>query len=448
MASGAQGLTTIEAAPVVGAPRALRPPKVAETKLRNGLRVLVVRKATVPRVEFRLVTPITGRRNPAVERVLAKTLTSGTPTRDSAEIAQEFQRLGATFAAAAGSDHFQVSGSVLAVNMEPFMALVAELLTDATFPAGEVALERERVVQEVRIARSQPQTIAAEATRRRLFGRHRYGIVLPQPDAVARVGRSPLARLVGEGISPRGAVLVVVGDVRPESAIEIIGSALSRWRGKAAGERPAGPPPIKRGPTLIVDRPGAVQTNIHIAGPAPNLTSDDSFAADLANTIFGGYFVSRLTENIRERRGYTYSPGSHLVHLQQASYFEVAADVGAEVTAPALVETRYELSRMAALEVEERELESAKRYRVGVQALRVQSQAGLAGVLAALVVHGLDIDYLRTYPQRINALTLADVRDASRAWLAPAGLVTVLVGDAARIRRDIEALDDVSVVTP
>jgi predicted Zn-dependent peptidase len=436
-----------EAVPVVGPPRPLRPPRVAEGTLRNGLRVLAVRKATVPRVELRLLTPVTGTRNAAAERVLAKTLTSGTTSRSSVEIAEELQRLGATFGAGVGADHFQVSGSVLASNFEAFLELTAELLTDSTFPADEVTLERQRVVQEVQIARSQPQTVATEVMRRRLFGRHPYGTLLPETDAVGRVGRAPLTRLVTERISSRGGVLVIVGDIGPQAAIELVDAALSKWRARRGTDASRAPRQITSGPTLVVDRPGAVQTNIRIAGPAPALCSDESFAADLANTIYGGYFISRLVDNIRERNGYTYTPGSHLVHMQHADYFEAVADVGAEVTAPALVETRYELSRMASKDVDETELEAAKRYRVGTQALRVQSQAGLAGVLAALVVHGLDIDYLRTYPKRITALSAADVRAASLAYLAPRGLVTVLVGDAERIRRDIEAFDETRLVT-
>ena len=440
-------MTILEAPPVVGPPRRLRPPRVAEATLRNGLRVLVVRKATVPRVEMRLLTPVSGTRNAATERVLAKTLTSGTRTRSSVEIAEELQRLGATFGAGVGADHFQVSGSVLSDNLEAFLELTAEILTASTFPSGEVTLERDRVVQEVQIARSQPQTVAAEVMRRRLFGRHPYGTLLPEPQAVARVGRAPLERLVAERISPRGGVLVVVGDVRPDTATELVEATLSKWRSRRGADTSRAPRGIAPGPTLIVDRPGAVQTNIRIGGPAPALGTDESFAADLANTIYGGYFISRLVDNIRERNGYTYTPGSHVVHMQHADYFEVVADVGAEVTAPALVETRYELSRMASKLVDDAELEAAKRYRVGSQALRVQSQAGLAGVLSALAVHGLDIDYLRNYPQRITALSAADVREASLIYLAPRGLVTVCVGDAQRIRRDIEAFDEVRLVT-
>jgi predicted Zn-dependent peptidase len=431
--------------PAVGKPRALKAPRIAEAKLRNGLRVLVVRKPTVPRVELRVMSPLGDVRNLAVERVLAKTLMSGTSKRNSVQIAQELQRLGAGFGAGVGRDHFQAMGSVLAPNLGAFLGLVSEILTDATFPSDEVALERGRVVQEIEMSRSQPQVLAAETLRKRLFGRHRYGLVLPEPSAVARVSRTSLQRVFTQSVGPRGGVVVLVGDVQPQAAIELLESTLGRWRAKVAADKTRPPPEPKRGPALFVDRPGSVQTSIKIAGSVPAIGSDDAYAMDIANTIFGGYFVSRWVDNLRERHGYTYSPHSSLVYSKLANHIEISADVGADVTAASLVETSYELGRMCALDVESSELDSAKHYRTGIQALRIQSQAGLASTLASLVTFGLGVEYLKTYPQRINALTTADIRAASESYLAPSRLVTVLVGDASRVLRDVEALGEVQL---
>jgi zinc protease len=435
----ARGLMQI---PDVGAPRRLTPPKVAEAKLRSGMRVLAVRKATVPRVELRLLIPYAST-NVAAARVLARTLVSGTSTRTSDQIAQDLQRMGASLNAGVGVDHFQVSGSTLSAHLMEYLELLAEVLTDAEFPDDEVALERGRTAQEVQIGRSQPETLAAEALRRRLFGRHRYGTVLPEPEQVLRVSPSVVRRSHREALGPRGAICVLVGDVQPTTVVGLVDERLKRWRTRVPSSKHEAPPAPKPGPALIVDRPGSVQTNILLAGTVPGIGTDDSYAMDLANTIFGGYFISRLTENLREDKGYTYSPYSGIANYQQANYVQISADVGTEVTAPALVETHYELGRMVALPVKPDELESAKRYRVGIQALRIQSQGGLASMLAGLVIHGLDIGYLREYPKRMTALSADDVREASARYLAPTGLITVLVGDRAAIERDVSALMEV-----
>jgi predicted Zn-dependent peptidase len=269
--------------------------------------------------------------------------------------------------------------------------------------------------------------------------------VLPEPSAVQKVGRATLSRIFTERIQPRDAVLVLVGDVQPQSALDLVDDVMSKWKARKAAARLPEPAPIKLGPTVLVDRPGAVQTNIRIAGPAVPPGHPESYALECANAIFGGAFMGRFIQNLREDKGYTYSPHSLFHHLRRASIFEIEADVGTEVTAPSLVETRYELGRMAALEVDKEELEAVQRYLAGIMSIRIQSQRGLAATIARLTVFGLDIGYLKEYPARINAVTTADVHDACMSYLAPTKLVTVLIGDASRIKADVEALEPVVI---
>jgi len=433
-------------APVPGPPRPLKTPTVAERKLRSGLRVYAVRKPGVPKVEVQLIVRIGERtRSGAPERLLAKTLTAGTSKRSSVDIAMELQRLGASLEAGVSPDALSVGGSVLAPNLGSYLDLMTEILTEAVFPGDEIAIEREVAVQEITIARSQPQVLAQEAVRRRLFGKHSYSLVLPDPAAVAKTGRAAVARLFAERVQPRDADLVIVGDVRPGHALDLVEQSLKAWRGGKAAAKTAEPRPSTPGPLLIVDRPGAVQTNIRFAGRTVAPGHPDSYALECANGIFGGAATSRLFLNIREDKGYTYSPYSTFQHLRHASYFEVGAEVGTEVTAPSLVETRYELGRMAALEVGKEELEAVQRYLTGLMALRIQSQRGLAATLGRLVAFGLGVDYLKDYPRRINAVTTADVLDAAARYMAPARLVGVLVGDASRIAGGVEALEPIVV---
>jgi predicted Zn-dependent peptidase len=432
--------------PLPGPPRPLKTPTVAERKLRNGLSAYAVRKPGVPKAEVQLVVPTGERtRSGAAERLLAKTLTSGTSNRTSFDIAMELQRLGASMEAGASPDALSVGGAVLAPNLGSYLELLAEVLTDAAFPSDEIAVEREVAVQEITMARSQPQVLAQEAVRKRLFGKHTYALVLPDPTVVGRTGRAPVARLHAERVQPRGANLVIVGDVRPGKVLDLAEQALKTWRARTAVAKTPQPVPAASGPTLIVDRPGAVQTNIRFAGRTVPPGHPDSYALECANGIFGGAATSRLFLNIREDKGYTYSPYSRFQHLRLASYFEVGAEVGTEVTAPSIVETRYELGRMAAVEVGKEELEAVQRYLTGLMALRIQSQRGLAASLAGLVTFGLGIDYLKDYPRRINAVTAADVLDVSERYLAPGRLSAVLVGDASRIASHVEALEPVQV---
>jgi predicted Zn-dependent peptidase len=165
----------------------------------------------------------------------------------------------------------------------------------------------------------------------------------------------------------------------------------------------------------------------------------------LANMIYGGYFSSRLVENIRERRGYTYSPRSSVDHQAAGSSFLVEADVATEVTGPALLETWYELGRMALLPVTEAELDAARRYVLGSMALSTATHAGLASTLSALVGAGLPPGWLAEHQRDLAAVTVDQIQEASRRYLASSALTAVVLGDAGRVTGQLETLAPVSI---
>jgi predicted Zn-dependent peptidase len=430
--------------------KGIRLPAVAERTLGNGLRLLAARRSGVPRLEARLLIPSArdGKApEPARARVFGRTLLAGTTNRSSVDIAQELQRLGGNLDAGVDAEDFVVYGSTLSSELPRFLALLSEVLTEATHPNDEVALQRDVAAQEVTLALSQPATVARQALLARLFGSHPYGQGLPPAEDVAAVKAGQLRKLGAKRLRPEGSILVLVGDVPPNRALDLAEAAFASWEG--GGGTPGLPAPALStpAPTLLVDRPGAVQTNIRIGGPAIGRTDPDYPKLALANLVFGGYFVSRLVDNIREKRGYTYSPGSGVTQNRVASYFSVQADVGTEVTGPALVEIRYELNRMLAGPIDEAELLSAKRYLSGTSSMAIQTQSGLAGYLGTLAVSGLPVEYLRDFPAAVDALTEDDVIEASRRYLDPRRLDTVLVGDASVIRSAVEAFDDVELQT-
>lgn len=435
------------AVPEVGPFRSAKLPAVDERTLGNGLRALAVRKPGIPLVQARLVLPApraqaTGS-DRAKQMLLAETLLSGTQRRDSVEVAEALQRMGATLNVHVDGEDVRLRGSALAPSLAEFLGLIGELLAEPAFPTDEVEIERARKAQEVLLQRSEPAVIARAALKRRLFGEHPYAGGLPEPEEVASVSAADLRRYFKSQVTARDGLLVLVGDLRPAKALDTAEAALGSWTGAGRKRRLPALPKIEPGPLLLVDRPGAAQSNIRIAGPALTRQDPGLPALLLANMIFGGYFSSRLVENIREHKGYTYSPRSWIDHQGLGSVLTVSADVGTEVTGPALLEMRYELGRMATLPVSTEELDSARRYLIGTTALSTQTQSGLADYLLALSLAGLGLDYLRTLPKRLEKVTVDDVRDAAAGYLAPARLPTVIVGDAKAIRDSLETLGSV-----
>jgi zinc protease len=435
--------------PTVVPPDEIPLPPVAERVLPSGLRVLAVQRSAVPTVEVRLRIPlgVEPERSLADDlaemTLLGETVLSGTTERSRTQLAADLQGLGANLSVSTDADRLAVLGSGLAPELPRLLGLLAEVVQGATYPEDEVLGERERLVAELGIARSQPSVLAREALLLRLHGGHPYGTELPEPTRLAAVEAASLRTLHGRVVSPAGAVLTLVGDVEPEAALDAAESALGGWTGGGATEIPD-VPALRIGGLTIVDRPGAVQTNIRLGGSAlPR--NDPRFAAQqVANVIFGGYFSSRLVSNIREDKGYTYSPRSGVEHAVRTSRLVVAADAATEVTAPALLEILYELGRISVLKVGEDELEAARQYAMGSLALSTSTSSGLASTLSVLAGSGIGPEYLRDHPAALAQVTREDVLAVAASVLAPARLIPVLLGDRERIEpfvAGIAALD-------
>jgi predicted Zn-dependent peptidase len=182
---------------------------------------------------------------------------------------------------------------------------------------------------------------------------------------------------------------------------------------------------------------------MRLALPAIDRTHEDFPALQLANLIFGGYFSSRWTENIREDKGYTYGPHSTIDHSIAGSMLVLSADVATEVTAPALLETWYELGRLATTPPKENELEQARQYVVGSLLLGMSTQAGLAGLASTYAGYGLRLDYLVGYSANLTKATRDQVADVATRYLAPAKAATVVLGDAERVESSLSLLGPV-----
>lgn len=428
--------------PPLGPHRRLRLPKTAERTLANGLTVIAIRRPVVPLVEVRLRVPF-ARAHIARGAMLGQTLFSGTEALTGVDIAAELQKVGGALSAGLDPDRLMISGNGLVSGLDRLLDLLFEVLDGAAYPANEVTTERDRLVDNIQIAQSQPAHLARVALLKRVYGRHPYAVQTPEPEDVRKVRPAQLRALHAERLHPAGATLVLVGDVQPEKALDAAERALGRWNGggKSADLPPT--PPLQPQPLLLVDRPGSVQSSLRMALPAVPRTHPDHAALQLANLVFGGYFSARWVENIREDKGYTYGPHSVVEHSVAGSALVVAAEVATEVTGPALLETLYELGRLANLPPRTDELEQARQYALGTLQLGMATQAGLAGLASTYAGFGLRLDFLAEHAAKLAKATSEDVAAAAAAYLAPARAVTVVLGDAARVAEPLATLGPV-----
>jgi predicted Zn-dependent peptidase len=434
------------AVPPLTAPRRARKLRSAERILPTGLRAVAVRKPGIPLVEVRVRVPflVAAPSHPARAVLLSDAMLTGTAEHDRTGLAATVQALGGELSVHVDADRLLVSGNVLATNLRALLALVASALNTATYPAAEVATERDRLVEKLKIARSQAGVVAGEARARRMWGEHPYARELPVPEAVAATTAAQLRRLHADLVRPDGATLVLVGDVSPARALDQVESALAAWTGSPPRRRVPPLPEPQPGPLLVVDRPGSVQSSLRLGTSAVPRYDNRYPALQLANLIFGGYFSSRWTENIREDKGYTYGPHSRIDHHVLGSSLLFDVEVATEVTAPAVVETRYELGRIASLPVTADEVDTVRQYAIGTLAISTATQSGLASTLSSLAGAGLGLDWLAEHPRQLSAVSVADVSAAAAEFLAPARLTQVVVGEAAAITAPLAALGPVT----
>ena len=431
--------------PDIGTQRSATGLTSVDTVLGNGLRVIAVHQPTVPMAEVRLRIPFAGTdpRHAAIAEVLAATILTGTQRRDRVAMDTDLALVGGELGAGVDPERLSVGGNALASGFDTLLDVLADALTGAAYRDEEVEGERARLVERIAVARSQPSMIAREALQRRRYGDHPFTRETPEAADVETVTVDEVRAMHRNSLLPKGSVLVFVGDVDPDTAIAKIGAALAGWASdKSAVELPD-LPEVAAGDVLFVPRSGAVQSQLRLSAQAIARTDPRYPALQLANLVFGGFFSSRLVENIREDKGYTYHARSSLEFTVGGATLLIDADTASDVTAPALLEMRYELGRLGVVPPTADEVETVRQYAIGSLLIATASQTGLASQLAALAPLGLGADWLVEHPNRLAAVTAEQIADAALEFFSPTRFTGVVVGEPAQLR-SLKALGGVT----
>jgi zinc protease len=427
--------------PALGPERPVVWPRQSRARLPNGLEVALVESHTIPKFTGQLFfrsgnAAAVEASVPGLAGITASVLRTGTTSRNSQQIEEALRGMGADLSSSSGADTSVISFAGLADHSEPLLQLVAELASQASFPAAEFERERRQLIEGLRIERTTPGFLASERMRKVLFGTNPYATVAPTEAQVEAYRLPQLTNFYARNYRPANALLVLVGDFESVEMQAQVGRSFGDWQGAAPIATPDPPLPEIHGRRVyLVHLPGAVQAQIVLGNIAITRKSPDWQRATLANAIYGGAFHSRLVLNIREQKGYTYSPRSTLHALRRHGYFSVQAAVRGEVVAATISEMFYELDRMRANPVSEEELADARNYLAGLFSLGLGTQDGLAGQLASVLLEELPDDYLETYRQKIQALTAHDVLLAARKYFDSPNDQIVIVGD----REHVEA---------
>lgn len=432
--------------PAYGPEKPLQTPSVKAERLDNGLSLWLVSEPGFPKVA--LTIAIRGglaadpSDQPGISELLSNTINQGTRTRSAKQIAQEIAASGGDLSASADKDSIQLSTVILSSKIDPALSLLADILQNASFPDAEVDLAKRNLADSLEQREAETSFLAERARDKVLFGDHPYHVVAPTRESVATFISTQLRAIFTERFRPDHIMLIAVGDFQNDKMLDAIKSALGGWKTPATAPIPASPklPTSVEHVVFLVPRPGSVQTTIELGGFGPLRGDADYESATVANAIYGGLFSSRLTSNIREDKGYTYSPYTYLPAYRSAGEVVSHADVRNEVTGASLNEMIYELNRLDTTSPTEEELSKAKHYLVGREALRMQDRASLAARLATLWIAGLQPEQIGIYGRKVTATTATDVDAAARKYFLAYRMAIIAVGEEKVVREALAPL--------
>ncbi len=427
---------------------ALRLPAVQVQTLPNGLQLAVVEMHKVPVVDVALMVRAGAARDPqdlpGLATFTADMLDEGAGGRGALAIAEQVDYLGASLSAGAGLETATIWLHATKARLPQALDVMADVALRPAFADSEVVRQRELRKNALLQLRDQPTQVAPLAFNAIVYGAHPYGHPAQGDDAsTAALDRERVVRFYETFYRPENARILVVGDVTPAEARALVEARFGAW---AKGPVPAAPVADAPAPAprtfYLVDKPEAAQSVIQIGHVGVPRSTPDYYALRVLNTILGGSFTSRLNQNLRETRGYTYGARSSFSMQRLAGPFSAGASVQTAKTDSALIEFFKELRGVRDLPVPAAELAKAKAYiTLGLPA-EFETTRGAAGMFADLLNNDLPLDTYDSFIAKLNAVTAADVRRAAQRHIRPDEFAVVVVGDREKIEAPIQALKE------
>jgi predicted Zn-dependent peptidase len=440
--------------PPFGKDKPLAVPNITQQTLPNGLQVWVVPRNGIPRVDFVLAVRGAGLGADAPDapgraKLLAGLLSEGTATRSSRQIAEAAQAMGGGLDAGASNDGITVSGYALASHAQGMSQLLADVARRPAFPDNEVQLAKTNALQALKASSTQPGFRAAKALNNAIYGSHAYGRTQETEAAIQALSADGLRAEHARRFRPDRALLVITGRIDAAAALKLAQAAFGDWQAKGDAPpelaAPAASAPVQR---LLLERPGSVQATLRLGRPGIAASGDEQVALRVASTVIGQGFSSRVNQNLREEKGYTYGASAGGVSWRVGGAITGGADVRNEVAGAAMTEYIKEYRRLGAEPVPDAELAMNKRYMAGSYLVSTQLQGSVGRQLASNWLVGLPADFLGKFVPALQKVTAAEVQAIGKKYFNPDEQSWVVVGDPAQIADQLKAFGDFTTVKP
>ena len=445
--AGAQGTIDRTKPPVLGPPPTVSLPPIVTRQLPNGLKLLIVEQHELPLADFVLLVGSGATADPAgkmgVANLTAAMLREGTTTRKSLDIADQAAFLGIGLSPTSSWESSTLSLHTPTAQLDSALALFADVALHPSFPANEFERLRKNRLTELLQIRDQGPAIANLVFPAIVYGNaHPYGLASIGTEAsVKSLTTTDLQSYYQTNFKPNNATLIIVGDVNPARIEQEVNELLGGWQRGNVPQLTYGEPPKPATTTIyLVDKPGAAQSSFRIGGVGVPRSTKDYFALTVMNTILGGSFSSRLNQNLRETRGYTYGAGSRFDMRRAAGPFTASAEIVAAKTDSALLEFMKELNGIRQ-SIPADELSRAKRYLQLQLPGNFETTQQIAAALVPVALYGLPLDYYNNYVQSIEGVTQADVNRVAQQYVNPGSLAIVIVGDRKTVEQGLKSVN-------
>lgn len=438
--ASAQALAQKQEPPAGGPPRPFALPAHDTYTLPNGMHVTLVPYGNLPKVTVNLTLRAGNVNEPkellGVADIVGQLLKEGTTTLSAKALAEATARMGSSLGENVTADETTVDLDVLSESGPEAVKLIADVVQHPLLPGSELARLKADELRNVAIAKSQPGQIALARFRKLLYGEHPYGQVLPTEESINKMTIEDAKKFYAENYGAARAHLYVAGKFDSAAVKKAIAESFSGWaKGNAAPSNPATPKAQRL--LDVTDRPNAPQSTIYVGLPVADATSPDIIPLLVTNALLGGSFGSRITSNIRENKGYTYSPNSQVSRRYHDAYWVEVADVTTAHTGDSLKEIFGEVGRLQKEAPPAAELQGTQSYLSGIFVIQNSTRQALIAQLRYVDLQGLGEDYLKTYVQKVNAVTPAQVQNITAKYIKPEQMTIVVVGDKSKITEQL-----------
>ncbi|MEM7548694.1 MAG: pitrilysin family protein [Bacteroidota bacterium] len=436
-----QGIAQKETPPSGGEPKNFNLPEKTTFELGNGLSVTLVQYGTIPKATIQAVVK-TGNIHENSDQVwladlMGDLMAEGNVTDEGVDLNDALAKMGGELNVAVRRNTTTISADVLAEFTDDFVKLLAKTIMTPAFPESEVARLKNDLKRQVNVSKTRPQSQANESFQKLIYPEHPYGRVFPTEEMIDSYDLETIKAFYNDNFGAKRTHVYVSGVFDESQVKSAIETAFADWKEGTTTEYDV--PEVAEAASIeVLDRPGAPQSTIYFGLPVIDPSDDDYIPLMVTDALLGGSFGSRITANIREDKGYTYSPRSVISDGYRSSVWREQADVTTEFTGATLNEIVKEIRTLQNEPPPKEELDGIKNYMAGLFVLRNSTRGGIIAQLAFLDEHDLPESFLTERVKKIYEVTPEKVNEVMKEYIRPEDMTLVVVGDRSVIDSQLD----------